>query len=128
MQPVAAELAPDAIDKLAAYYSSLAAPAQSVTTAVPTNELATAGNPAAGIPACTGCHDSKALAAYPRLAGQNAAYMANRLGLWKKGLPPSTDGEAIMAPIARLLNEQQIAELSAYFAALSPEREPGPRP
>ena len=41
------------------------------------------------------------LKTYPRLAGQNAAYMANRLRLWKSGLAPGTDGEAIMAPIAR---------------------------
>ena len=55
---------------------------------------------------------------YPRLAGQNAPYMANRLRLWKGGLAPGTDGEAIMAPIARALSERQIEDVSAYFAAL----------
>ena len=54
---------------------------------------------------------------YPRLAGQNAAYMANRLRLWKGGLAPGTDGEAIMAPIARALSERQIEDVAAYYAA-----------
>ena len=31
------------------------------------------------------CHGAEALPIYPRLAGQNAAYMANRLRLWKNG-------------------------------------------
>jgi cytochrome c553 len=128
MQPVAAELTLDAMDKLAAYYSSLPAPVPSVPAVARANDLATLGDPAARIPACTGCHDARALPVYPRLAGQNFAYMANRLRLWKNGLPPSTDGEAVMVPIARLLDEQQIKELSAYFAGLSPERQAGRPP
>jgi cytochrome c553 len=70
------------------------------------------------IPACTGCHGADALKTYPRLAGQNRAYMANRLRLWKGGLAPGTDGEAIMAPLARALSERQIEDAAAYFAAL----------
>ena len=70
---------------------------------------ATAGDAGREIPPCTGCHDAEALPTYPRLAGQNAAYMANRLRLWKKRLAAVTrTAEAIMAPIARLLSEQQI--------------------
>jgi cytochrome c553 len=126
MQPVAQELSGDAIEKLAAYYSSLPVPEnvrgeRSASAAA----LATAGDPAAKIPACTGCHAAAALAVYPRLAGQNAPYMANRLRLWKAGLPPSSDSEAIMAPIARLLSDAQIAELSDYFASLPPGPAPG---
>ena len=90
--------------------------------------LAADGDPNAKIPACIPCHDSNALPAYPRLAGQNAAYMANRLRLWKNGLPSSSDSEAIMAPIARLLSDEQIVDISAYFANLPPERESGRTP
>ena len=74
--------------------------------------------PSAKIPACAGCHGADALKTYPRLAGQNAPYMTNRLRLWKGGLAPGTDGEAIMAPIARALSERQIDDVSAYFASL----------
>ena len=49
--------------------------------------------------------------------------MANRLRLWKGGLAPGTDGEAIMAPIARALSERQIEDVSAYFTPRSaPQR------
>ncbi len=60
--------------------------------------LATEGDPANGIPACNACHGRDALASYPRLAGQNAAYMAGQLRLWKAGHHTSTGGAAIMAP------------------------------
>ena len=129
MQPVASELAPDDIDKLASYYSALPVPKTArATTAAKTDALATAGDPIARIPACIGCHDGKALPIYPRLDGQNAAYMANRLRRWKNGSPPWSDNEAIMAPIARLLSDEQITELSAYFAVRPPEHEAGRLP
>ena len=41
--------------------------------------------------------------------------MANRLRLWKGGLTPGTDGEAIMAPIARALSERQIEDVVGLF-------------
>ena len=44
--------------------------------------------------------------------------MTNRLRLWKGGLAPGTDGEVIMAPIARALSERQIDDVSAYFTSL----------
>jgi cytochrome c553 len=129
MQPVASELASDTIDKLADYYASLPAPTpRAVAGAVRIDGLATGGDPVARIPACTGCHDTSALPIYPRLAGQNAPYMANRLRLWKNGLPPWTPSEAVMAPIARLLSDEQIANLSAYFASLQPEHQAGRSP
>jgi cytochrome c553 len=122
MEPIAAELKTDSIAKLAAYYSSLDVPlpkaSASASAAVERGRpLATQGDPNAKIPACVTCHDAGALPTFPRLAGQNAAYMANRLRLWKAGVISPTDLEAIMAPIARLLSEQQIDEVSDYFAA-----------
>ena len=128
MQPVAQELRGDVIEKLATYYSCLPAPAPNRPRgekAESAAALATAGDSAAGVPACIGCHGRTALAAYPRLAGQNASYMANRLRRWKSGLPPSSNPEAIMAPIARRLSDAQIGELSNYFASLTPGGESG---
>jgi cytochrome c553 len=125
MQPVAAELKADAIEKLSAYYARLTRPTAPKTPA--TTEagrlLATQGDPNGKIPACVTCHGSSALPTFPRLAGQNAAYMANRLRLWKSGrIAAPTDTEAIMIPIARLLDERQIDQVSAYFAGVPFDR------
>jgi cytochrome c553 len=131
MQPVAQELRGDSIEKLATYYSSLPAPEPNRPRgekAESAAALATAGDSAAGVPACIGCHGRTALAAYPRLAGQNAPYMANRLRRWKSGLPASSNPETIMAPIARRLSDAQIGELSNYFASLTPGGEIGRSP
>jgi cytochrome c553 len=130
MQPVARELGTEEIGKLAAYYAGLTVPKQISRSglSVKTRALAADGDPDARIPACRTCHDAGALRVYPRLAGQNAAYMANRLRLWKNGLAPSADSEAIMAPIARLLSDEQIAEITAYFEGLPPEHQRGRTP
>jgi cytochrome c553 len=119
MQPVASELAADTIERAADYYAKLAVPAS--PAAAPSSRgapLVNGGDPAAKIPACLPCHGETALPTYPRLAGQNAGYMANRLRRWKAGHHSPTATDAIMAPIARLLSPQQIDEVSEYFAAL----------
>ena len=125
MQPVAVDLDPAERDRVARYYAGLQAPARPLNiqpAAAAGIErgrlLAEQGDAELRIPACAGCHGADALKTYPRLAGQNRAYMANRLRLWKGGLAPGTDGEAIMAPIARALSERQIEDVAAYFAAL----------
>ena len=125
MQPVAADLDPAERDRVARYYAGLQVPARPLniepgaTAGIERGRrLAEQGDAGLRIPACTGCHGAGALKTYPRLAGQNRAYMANRLRLWKGGLAPGTDGEAIMAPLARALSERQIEDAAAYFAAL----------
>jgi len=129
MQPVAADLGADELARVARYYAGLPPPARpldlrpAATAAVARGRaLAERGDAGAKIPACAGCHGADALKAYPRLAGQNAPYMANRLRLWKGGLPPGTDGETIMAPIARALGEQQIEDVAAYYASAGEAR------
>jgi cytochrome c553 len=64
------------------------------------------------------CHNASSLDGYPRLSGQHAAYMANRLRLWRNGLISRTSTDPIMAPIARSLNEQQIEDVAAYFSSM----------
>ncbi|HWM46761.1 MAG TPA: c-type cytochrome [Xanthobacteraceae bacterium] len=127
MQTVVAELNPAAIQNLAKYYSELRPPA--ATKSVDPRALqrgaalAVRGDPRADIPACTSCHGDGALAIYPRLAGQHAPYMAGRLRLWKQGMTAVTPTEKIMAPIARRMSDQQINDLAAYFAALTPQED-----
>jgi cytochrome c553 len=140
MQQIAAELNPDARGKVAAYYAGLAPPA--AQTVAPNGSvlvergrnLAMQGDPAARIPACESCHGAKGLPAYPRLAGQNAPYIAGQLRLWQREHRSSTALNAIMEPIARRLSEHQINEVAAYYASIpagtaaalsSPVREAG---
>jgi cytochrome c553 len=126
MQPVAADLSPEALRRVADYYSGLAPPGharpeQSDAAAVERGRvLATGGLPDAEIPPCATCHGADALNSYPRLAGQHAPYMRNRLRLWKSGSTAGTAADEIMAAIARRLNDRQIEEVTAYFASEAP--------
>jgi len=127
MQPVASDLARQDLDRVARYYAGLRPPAARAASDAMSIErgraLAQQGDVDAKIPACARCHGAEALKLYPRLAGQNAAYMTNRLRLWKGGLAPGTATEAIMAPIARALSERQIEDAAAYFSlGMAPAR------
>jgi cytochrome c553 len=126
MQPVAAALAPEERREMARYYAGLPPPAgQGATDSVLAENgrrLATEGLPDAQIPACDDCHGASALPLFPRLAGQNAPYLAGQLRLWRKGPRSHTETDAIMAPIAQRLSEQQINELTAYYANLPADR------
>ena len=75
---------------------------------------------AAGAPACAQCHGltggSDASGAFPRLAGQPAAYLSRQLQDFKSG----ARANAIMSPIASALSPDDAADVSAYFASLDP--------
>jgi cytochrome c553 len=124
MQPLASDLSPESRDQVARYYAGLSPPAAPELALNPQSvergrKLATGGDPGARIPACMDCHNVSSLEVYPRLAGQHAAYMANRLRLWKGGLISRSSTDPIMAPIARSLTAQQIEDVSAYFSSMS---------
>lgn len=81
-----------------------------------------AGDAAAGkeiAATCAGCHgaDGKAIAPdYPNLAGQHASYTAKQLTAFR-------DGErvaALMSPMAAALTDQNILDLAAYYAEMTP--------
>ena len=80
---------------------------------------------APGIPACAACHrvGNPRLSAFPRLAGQPAAYLAAQLRAWRSNRRPPGD-PAVMPAIARALSPAQIAAISAYEAALPPTPTP----
>jgi cytochrome c553 len=124
MQPLAADLDPQDMRPLADYYAKLPPPKPRRTALADIASdrgrmLATEGDPASGIPACNGCHRHDSLAIYPRLAGQNAAYMMGQLRLWQAGHRTGSAGGALMAPIARRLSEADVQAVSAYFAGLA---------
>jgi cytochrome c553 len=76
----------------------------------------------AGIAPCSGCHgkDAEGDGTSPRLAGQLYDYVLKRLANWREGGPnqASPGTAAIMEPIARSLNEAQIAAVAAYVSDL----------
>lgn len=64
---------------------------------------------------CSACHGSdgnSAAADYPKLAGQHASYLASTLRAYRDG----SRENAIMAGLAAALSEEDIADLSAYYA------------
>lgn len=120
MQPIAAALTERAAIKVATYYARLAPLPGRGEPLEAGRTLAMTGDAAARVPACVSCHDREALAIYPRLAGQSAPYLANRLLTMRRAARDRTPTQEIMIPIARRLTDVQIADLSAYFASLRP--------
>jgi cytochrome c553 len=68
--------------------------------------------------ACHGMHGEGAAGGVPRLAGQNADYMAHALSMFKAG----TRASAIMQPIARNLSDIQMRQAADYFSQQSAPR------
>lgn len=124
MSPMAMMLAEQDVEDLAAYYAS--------TSPRPTGEvepskvklgekLYRSGNPAAGVPACAGCHGPTGAgnpgAAYPRIGGQHAVYAATQLRAYKSGAR-ATDPNAMMRTITAKLSEQEIDAVASYLQGL----------
>src|SRR5215207_10182482 len=66
--------------------------------------------------ACVGCHGERGIAADPQnpnLAGQSAAAIYKQLHDYKSG----KRAHEVMAPIAQALEDQQIVDVAAHFAA-----------
>lgn len=96
----------------------------STTTATPpvTPDPYDDGSEQAGAPkaaVCFSCHGPNGNSAnpvWPRLAGQNAVYIAEQLHLFKSGVRKNP----VMQPMAAGLSDQDIDNLAVYFAAQTP--------
>ncbi|WP_039915900.1 c-type cytochrome [Cellvibrio mixtus] len=81
-----------------------------------------AGNPASGVPACTGCHapDGKGNipAGFPRLSGQHPEYIEKQLRAFRAGDRKNDGDQSIMRSVADKLNDAEIAALANYIAGL----------
>jgi cytochrome c553 len=121
MGPIADALEEDQAEQLVAHYASLPAAAPAATQGAGEVErgrhLAQAGDGARGIPPCLSCHGPTGSPQFPRLSGQNAAYLERQLALWRAGGRAGTTYGQIMAPIARRLTDDQVREVAAYFAS-----------
>lgn len=109
MQSMAAGLASDDINNLAAYFSSLAPVKAGGDPA-----LAKAGESKASM--CLGCHGATAggNGQFPRLAGQHPEYLERQLKAFKDGSRKSGPMQAITANVS----ETDFKALAAYFGSL----------
>ena len=84
-------------------------------------KLYNAGNAAAGIPACSGCHGPKGrgnpTAGFPSLSGQHAAYTEKALHHFKAG-ERQNDMNGMMRAIASKLGDSEMTELAEYISTL----------
>ena len=81
-----------------------------------------------GVAPCMACHGvdgaGMAAAGYPRIAGLDAGYMVKQLGDFRSG----KRNNPTMMPMAKGLTEEEMAAVSAHYAALPvPAAAAGPR-
>jgi cytochrome c553 len=78
-----------------------------------------------GLPACRACHKQtdphEQSSDIPDISGQPASYISAQLRLFRSGVRAETPDAQIMAQMAHGLTDQEIDDLSEYFAALPVE-------
>jgi len=125
--PTVTRIAPRLAALAAACFAALllAQPVAAAQTAAVIKGSAEAG--AAKAIACTACHGPNGNSVnpeWPRLAGQNAAYLTGQIKLVRD----AKRKVLLMAGIASTLSDQDIADIAAYFSVQTPvglEADPG---
>jgi cytochrome c553 len=121
MSPIAKALSADDTADVAEYYANRSGQFLSLATADAAlvkkgQQLAQEGDAAKGIIGCNNCHgpDGEGMPpVMPYLAGQYAQYTAFTLHMWKRGFRKNS--QDMMAPIAKQLDDQEIAAVAAYY-------------
>ncbi|MGH8530675.1 MAG: c-type cytochrome [Nevskiales bacterium] len=120
MMPQATNLSEQDMQDIGAYYAAQkpgfgAANEQAAPIG---QKLYLGGNPATGVPACSGCHGpagaGNAAAGYPQIGGQHTDYVANALRSYKDG----TRKAPAMSYVAAKLTEEEIQALASFLAGL----------
>lgn len=110
----------DVLD-LAAFYASKKITTEEAEPNKVGENLYKAGNPATGVPACSGCHGPKGRgnpsAGFPSLRGQYAAYLEKTLHDFKKG-ERANDSNAMMRKVAKHMSDEEIAAVSDFASTL----------
>lgn len=68
---------------------------------------------------CAACHGANGISAipmYPNLAGQKQQYLELQMKAFRDG----TRKNPVMSPMAANLSDEDIADISAYYAGLNP--------
>jgi cytochrome c553 len=128
MTPQVANLDEAAMRDLAAYFASLPPAPRSAAAAGNRRgaSLYREGDPSHGTPPCQGCHgaageghawaaDDPAYRTYPKLQGQHAAYVEQRLHEFRDGKHLSSSTGHIMTPVAATLDDEAIQAVSAWI-------------
>lgn len=121
MSPIAKALSADDNADVAEYYANRRGqipPLAAADAAIVKKgqQLAQEGDPAKGILGCGNCHGPNGEGmppVMPYLAGQYAQYAAFTLRMWKRGFRKNS--LEMMAPIAKQLDDQEIAAVAAYY-------------
>jgi cytochrome c553 len=123
MAGMVANLSPDDMRNLAAYYSSQIPKqlgAKDKDLVAQGRKLFRGGNPSNSVAACAGCHSpngSGIPAQYPRLASQHADYVAAQLKAFRAG-DRANDPNQMMRATAVKLTDKEIAALAEYVSGL----------
>lgn len=123
MAGMVAALSADDMRNVAAYYASQKlkpAAAKDKELAALGQKLYRGGNPAAGLPACAGCHGPAGAgmpAQYPRLAGQFAEYIDGQLKAFRSGAR-ANDPNGMMRGVAAKMSDREIQAVAEYAAGL----------
>lgn len=122
MQVALGTLPAQNIPELVAYYARQTPSTRQTTARDPAliekgRVLAEVGRVSDRIPACLGCHDkASANPAYPKLSGQNSAYLRQQLALFQAGTRGGSSYRHLMVDAAKGLASEDIDALSAYFS------------
>jgi cytochrome c553 len=126
MRPIASALSAGEREAVASFYSTQTAakadePANADAATIAHGlALAAHGDWSKGLPGCNQCHgpDGQGVAGtFPKLAAQNAKYIAQQLQDWRQG-KRANDPLHLMTTVAAKLGDGEIAAVAAYYASL----------
>jgi len=123
MMSMAQPLSADDMRAVAAYYAAQKpkpAGASNKELVALGQKIYRGGNPATGVPACSGCHGPGGggiPAQYPRLAGQFAEYTAAQLKAFRS-MERANDPSQMMRGAAARMTDREIAAVAEYLVGL----------
>ncbi|TCR00555.1 c-type cytochrome [Neorhizobium sp. JUb45] len=122
MQVAVGTFPAESLPELAAYYAGQTPAAREAAAQDPAliekgKMLAEVGRVSDKVPACLSCHDKAgANPAYPKLSGQNSAYLRQQLALFQAGTRGGSSYGHLMVDAAKGFAQDDIDALSAYFS------------
>lgn len=122
MQVAVGTLPDEGLPELAGYYAGQARAERPPVAKDPAlvekgRLLAEAGRAADKVPACLSCHDKAgANPAYPKLSGQNSAYLRQQLALFHSGTRGGSSYAHLMNDVAKGLTPEDIEAAAAFFS------------
>ena len=126
MKPFADMLTDQDMADIAAYFSAQKPVPKGADPALVNlgQQIYRGGVPQRGVAACIACHgpsgDGNPLAAYPRISGQHATYVARTLGEYAAGTRRSdADLNQMMRNEAKSLQDDEIKALASYVQGLN---------